>query len=84
MKRLLVLGWPILATSLVGQVEPAPTVAQCQADQRLWLSQLEAQPPDSKLPDFNTLTHWETEMTQCQMVDSASQAKLLQHTGREQ
>jgi len=40
MKCLLVLASLILTASLVGQVEHAPTVAQCQADQRLWLSKL--------------------------------------------
>jgi|HubBroStandDraft_6_1064221.scaffolds.fasta_scaffold517911_2 hypothetical protein len=44
MKRHLVLGCLVLAASLAGQVQYAPTVAQCQADQRFWMSKLEAEP----------------------------------------
>lgn len=43
----------------VGQeVQHAPTVAQCQADQRLWLSKLEDGDKSSALPEFDVLTKW--------------------------
>ena len=67
MKRLLVLGWLILTASLVGQVEHAPTVAQCQADQRLWHSQLDKE-ADSTLA-FDALANMGREMLACHDVD---------------
>jgi len=77
MKYFLILA-VVMATSLtVGwganqdanqEVEHAPTVAQCQADQRLWMADLEE--ADSKqLPTFHVLTKWADEMTDCEKVD---------------
>src|ERR1700733_5260164 len=73
MKRLLILGIFVLAA--VGQdVEPAPTVAQCQADQRLWLSKL--QESDSlRFPTFNVLPRWGFEMGDCEKVDPDNESK---------
>ena len=68
MKRCLVLGWLVLTASLTGQVEHAPTVAQCQADQRLWLSKIE-EGQRERLPTFDVLGDWNTEMLDCQKVD---------------
>jgi hypothetical protein len=65
MKRCLVLGWLVLTASLTGQVEHAPTVAQCQADQRLWLSKIEG---DSALT-FDALANMGREMLACHDVD---------------
>ena len=50
------------------EVEHAPTVAQCQADQRFWISKLEA---DHGLDDVTvpTLIAWEHEMIKCEAVD---------------
>jgi hypothetical protein len=80
MKRCLVLGWLILTASLVGhafrlesQVEHSPTVAQCQADQRLWLSKLETLPADTGLPSYTSLSLWAIEMDNCQQVDPKNQ-----------
>jgi hypothetical protein len=42
-------------------------VDQRQADQRLWLSELEKDAP--KLPDFNALRKWNHGMTDCEKVD---------------
>jgi hypothetical protein len=68
-KHLLILT-VVMATSLtVGQVEHAPTVAQCQADQRLWLSKLEAIPTDTNMPSYTSLLQWSPEMDDCQKVD---------------
>jgi hypothetical protein len=66
MKFTLVLGWLILTASLVGQVEHSPTVAQCQADQRLWLSDLEE--PHNSLPVYAVLGQWNVEMSVCEKV----------------
>jgi hypothetical protein len=59
------------ASSLTPQeVEHAPTVAQCQADQALWLSKLEG--PDPNSLGFPTLLAWEHEMIQCEAVDPSN------------
>lgn len=60
----------LLAASLKGQVEHAPTVAQCQADQRLWLADIEGGHRE-QLPAFDVLGKWNTEMLDCQKVDPA-------------
>lgn len=74
MKRLLILVSLILTASLVGQdVQHAPTVAQCQADQRLWLSEVEGD--SSQLPNFSTISAWGREMTNCEKVDPDNQHK---------
>ena len=53
------------------QVEHAPTVAQCQADQRLWLSRLEN---DSyQLPTYGVIDGWRHEMFECVKVDPRNQ-----------
>ena len=65
MKRLLVLSWMILTASLVGQVKHAPTLAQCQADQRLWLADMDS----SKRLTYEVLTRREREMLECEKVD---------------
>jgi hypothetical protein len=68
MRLVLVLVF-VLTASLVGQIEHAPTVAQCQADQRLWFSKLEDLPVDTNLPSFTILRQWSDEMTNCKEVD---------------
>ena len=77
MKHLLVLGWLVLAASLVGQVEHAPTVAQCQADQRLWLATIEADASGEKtgLPNIYVMRAWSVEMGQCKDVDPGNRFK---------
>jgi hypothetical protein len=54
MKRISILALMFVAVSVGQDVQHAPTVAQCQADQRLWLSKLEAAPPDTNLPSYTT------------------------------
>lgn len=70
MKSIRILGGLILTVvmtaSLGGQVEHAPTVAQCQADQRLWLSKIEG--GDSALT-FDALANMGREMLACHDVD---------------
>jgi hypothetical protein len=76
MKRLLVLVSLILTASLVGQVEHAPTVAQCQADQRLWDSKLISK-SGMVLPDVGVLVKWRTEMNDCLTVDRQNQFEYI-------
>jgi hypothetical protein len=67
MKRILILSVFVLVA--VGQsqdVKHAPTVAQCQADQRLWLSELES---DATSITFTTLRDWIIEMGDCRKID---------------
>jgi hypothetical protein len=63
----------IPASPLPQQAEHAPTVAQCQADQALWLSKME----NDSMSDVTVLTilAWEHEMQQCKDVDPANQDK---------
>jgi len=76
MKRILILV-VVMATSLtVGQdVQHAPTVAQCQADQSLWLSKVEG--PSTNLPTYYVLTRWAGEMQDCETVDLNNQFKYF-------
>jgi hypothetical protein len=74
MKRLLILASLILTTSLVGQVEHAPTVAQCQADQKLWDSKIESK---LGLPEVGILQKWTSEMEDCMTVDSQHQLQYV-------
>jgi hypothetical protein len=75
MKRLLVLSGLLLTASLVGQVEHAPTVAQCQADQRLWDYQLMHE--SEKLPDVVVLQKWSSELRDCMKVDPQTQLQYV-------
>ena len=70
MKRFVILA-VILTASLRGQVEHAPTVAQCQADQKLWLSKIE-EGHREQLPAFRVLSVWVTEMNDCGRIDTAN------------
>ena len=79
MKRLLVLVSLILTASLIGQVEHAPTVAQCQADQRLWLSDLEQNP--HKLPEMSVIVKWNGEMGDCEKVDPDNRFRYYNTSG---
>ena len=53
------------------EVEQAPTVPQCQADQRLWRSKLDQALVPSRVKDvsFMELVNWYTEMKDCISVD---------------
>lgn len=58
------------------QVEHAPTVEQCRADQALWLSKLEI--PYHRGTDdvvVSTLHQWQSEMHDCEAVDPPNQFK---------
>ena len=53
------------------QVQHAPTVEQCRADQKLWISKLEQEPVGAGVANvsFNELNAWTLEMRDCQTVD---------------
>lgn len=46
----------VLTASVSGQIEHAPTVAQCQADQRLWMANMQ---DAAKAHDHSTLHGYE-------------------------
>jgi hypothetical protein len=81
MKTLLLAVAILIAVPALGQeVKHAPTAAQCQADQRLWLSTLESNHgfEDVRMP---TLVAWEHEMSQCQAVDPPNNIKYYNTWG---
>ena len=69
----LVLAFVILVPSIAaGQdVEHAPTVAQCRAEQRLWRAEIEESVQDhsAHLPGIHGIREWEEEMSDCENVD---------------
>jgi len=83
MKRILILATLILTASLsVGQdVKHAPTVGQCQADQRVWVADIE-QVDSPRLPKYSVLSKWSHEMTDCEKVDPDNKGKYY-NTGAE-
>ena len=69
--------FPFSGTKWMAQdVEHAPTVAQCQADQRLWLAQLERDGGTDAV-SFRTLRLWGNEMTECADVDPPNSFRYL-------
>ena len=64
----------LLTASVAGQIEHAPTVEQCQADQRLWLSEVEDSNPATHTL-YATLDQRSVEMERCRKVDTANQHK---------
>jgi hypothetical protein len=63
-------------SSSTQEVEHAPTVAQCQADQALWLSKLETRDGTSDIL-VQTLHKWQHEMSACEAVDSLNKSKYF-------
>ena len=53
------------------EVKHAPTIEQCHADQRLWLSKLESEPSIVSV-SFKELHGWLGEMMECKSVDQPS------------
>jgi len=78
----LVLAFIILAPSSAANqgVEHAPTVAQCQAEQRLWHAEIEESVQDhsAHLPGIHGIREWEQEMSDCESVDPEN--RLRYHT----
>lgn len=61
--------------------EHSPTVAQCQANQRLWLSKIGEGRP-ANLPTFDVLTQLQKEMDDCIKVDPSSRWKYYNVMGK--
>jgi len=81
MKYVLILAVVLMASLTVGQeVEHAPTVAQCQADQRLWFSYLETK-DSSQLPNIDVLSKWYKEMVECETVDPPNKFRYYNNEG---
>ena len=58
------------------KVHHAPTVAQCQADQRLWLdNKLEQAPAGLADVSYSELDAWQNEMHDCMAVDPLNNSK---------
>jgi hypothetical protein len=74
MKHFVVLSLFFLTASLTGQVEHPPTVAHCQAHQRLWMSKVEASDYTDYLPGWDTISQWASEMEECQTADPNNHA----------
>jgi hypothetical protein len=72
MKRLWLLVLVLVSFNLLGsqEVQHAPTVELCRADQKLWLSKLE-EPGNTSLANvtFYELNGWSKEMSDCEKVD---------------
>lgn len=77
MNRILIFAVLLCTASMAvgqGAIKHAPTVDQCQADQRLWWAQLEAIDPKdahalARLPKYTVLEAWEREMSDCSDID---------------
>jgi hypothetical protein len=73
MKRFWLLILSVLSVSIVGsqEVKHAPTVAQCRADQRMWLSKLGQTGASDPIVDvsYKEMFDWERELMDCKRVD---------------
>jgi hypothetical protein len=61
----------VVETSLIAQVEHTPTIAQCQAHEQLWSSQVEnidKQPISALIPQLREMRH-------CLTIDHDNQSK---------
>ena len=78
-RKILALAALLIASPAFAQhVEHAPTVEQCQADQRLWLSRLEDEKDELKDVNFMSLLVWGHEMKVCEQVDPPQRARYDQ------
>jgi hypothetical protein len=73
MKQFWLLAFVFVFLNWLGaqEVKHAPTVEQCRADQRLWMSQIEEK---HARPRFIDLDYWLLEMNDCTKVDRAFEA----------
>jgi|SRR5271163_1280020 len=64
------------------EVKHAPTVAQCQADQRLWAAKLEQPHGQGVMAvSYRTLMEWLNEMTDCEDVDPTQHDLYMNTSG---
>lgn len=74
--------WPLLLLVIplhaihAQEVKHAPTVEQCRADQRLWMSKVETD-SDVVSISFTDLSSWADEIDDCEKVDPDSRYKYL-------
>jgi hypothetical protein len=71
MKKLWLLLAMAIPLQFIHAQEHLPTVAECRADQKLWLNKLEQNPPRSGVANvsFGELNGWQGEMIECEFVD---------------
>ena len=85
MKKLWLLLLMVTPLQLVHaqEVHYAPTVEQCRADQRLWLSKLETKSGTAPLTDliYPELITWSEEMNNCIAVDPDNQIQYYNTLG---
>jgi hypothetical protein len=72
----IILAFLFSVPSIHQEVKHAPTVDQCQADQRLWLSKLEDDRGTNDVK-FETLEAWQREMKDCKEVDEINGRKYF-------
>ena len=81
MKKLWLLLLMVIPLQLVHSqaVQHAPTVEQCRADERSWISKLEQEPLPSGIANVSIqeLQAWKNEMADCLKVDAAFQVQYL-------
>jgi hypothetical protein len=70
MKRTILIGLLCAISARSAQVEHAPSVKQCRADQVVWRTTLE-DPTLSAAETFATFFAWSKEMLDCAKVDSS-------------
>jgi hypothetical protein len=80
-KTIVALAAVVMVSSALAQVDHAPTVAQCQADQRLWLSKIEADTGRAPLPEYSVIGKWEAEMSDCMDIDPENRVKYYNTSG---
>ena len=76
MKHFVFISLFLLITPLTGQVKHPPSVANCQAHQRLFLSKVQASYDANidYLPGWDTISEWAGEMEECETADPTDQA----------
>jgi hypothetical protein len=76
---MLFVGLLFAGTAHVQEVQHAPTVEQCRADQRLWFDKLEN--TTETLPTYHTLRGWSDEMGDCEHVDPENKLRYYNVVG---
>lgn len=66
----------LLTSSLTGQLKHPPSVGNCQAHLRLFLSKVEASynADADYLPSWDTISQWAGEMEECETADPENHA----------
>ena len=67
----------MVSPCLAQEMNHAPTVSQCRAEQRLWLSKLEQYPPDVAEVSYGDLQYWTLDMVVCANLDAGHEVFYL-------